>query len=214
MKTIRITLLLLLTFGAMTLIGFMYRTGPQARELVWNEDATRRPTVPILVDWPEEFDRPSYHAILLWNDIMPTVNGARGTDLFHAGALEDAQRGESVVRILSANGEPCGDPWRPEAEDGHSATAYQCPARADGVALWEIHVFAPGDIHTQLCIAAHELGHVLGLADDAQGAGIMNQQHCPEMLRVNDKDRLAIVERFQQWFEPKEFERLQNLGTE
>ena len=93
-KAIRITLLLVLTIGAMALVGYLYRTGPQAAELTWNDAATKRPTVPIMVDWPEDFDRPSYHAILLWNDIMPTVEGARGQDLFHAGGLEDAQPGE------------------------------------------------------------------------------------------------------------------------
>jgi hypothetical protein len=195
-KIFRMLGLLALAIAGMVLIGYMYRTGPQAAELVWNPAATKRPTVPIMVDYGDDFDRPTYHAILLWNDIMPTVEGARGQDLFHAGELEGAQPGESVVRVLSANGEPCGDPWRPEAEDGHSATAYQCPARADGVDLWEVHVSFPGDIHTQLCIISHELGHVLGLADDEHGAGVMNQQHCPEMVRVNDKDAAAIVERY------------------
>jgi hypothetical protein len=188
-KIIRLVALLALAGAAMALVGHLYRTGPQAAELVWSDKPTRRPVVPLVVDWPEEFDRPSYYAILLWNDVMPTVEGARGQDLFHAGEIEP---GESGVRILSANGEPCGDPWRPESEEGHSATAYECP---DGT--WEIHISAPGDIHTQLCIIAHELGHVLGLADDETGAGVMNRWHCAEMVRVSDKDAAAIVERFQ-----------------
>lgn len=163
-------------------IGLGYHYLVQPKEAVWSEKATRTPQTPLAVD-AEDFPEATEYAIKLWNGIMPNHQA-----LFLAAPVETPHGG---VRVLSANGAPCGDPWRPGAEEGHSATAYQCP---DGT--WEIHVSAPGNIHTQLCIIAHELGHVLGLADDKAGAGVMNQTVCPEALRVSDKDAAAVVDRY------------------
>jgi hypothetical protein len=100
------------------------------------------------------------------------------------------------VRIVGDGrlAQPCGTLGfsRPEKESRHSAVTYECP---DGT--WEIHIFAPGDLHTQLCIVAHELGHVLGLADDwNHGTGVMNPEHCAQVVQVSDKDSAAIVERY------------------
>lgn len=94
-----------------------------------------------------------------------------------------------AVQVMSASGEPCGDPWRPEAEEGHSATAYQCHSEA-----WEIHVSKPGDLHTQFCIVAHELGHVAGLQDG--GRGIMNQYECPEFVKLTDAEASFLKGKF------------------
>jgi len=191
-KLLRMGSLLALAIGAMVLIGYLYRTGPQARELVWSEKPTRTPVVPIVLDYHDDYAEPGRYAIMLWNNIMPTKHGARGTDLFVAGVLEERMPGESVVRVLPANGEPCGKFSIHETE-GHAATSYECP---DGT--WEIHISMPGNIHDQLYIIAHEMGHVLGLDDDKSGSRIMrnNFEKTPEMLLVSDKDAAAVVKKY------------------
>lgn len=93
-----------------------------------------------------------------------------------------------VIVVMGADGSPCGDPWRPESEDGHTATAYRC--RSGGGSRWEIHISRPGDVHTQTCIVLHELGHVLGLSDG--GRGIMNQYDCPKFIRLTDQEVEAV----------------------
>ena len=101
---------------------------------------------------------------------MGILNGYIGCEAFVTG---------HDVTVQSANGAPCGDFWRPPAEEGHSATTYQCGNK------FEIHISKPGDLHTQACIIAHELGHAAGLPDRI-GNGIMNQHRCAEPIRVSD----------------------------
>jgi hypothetical protein len=190
-KTMRISItgatLLILTIAAMWFIGHLYRTGPQAAELTWSDKPTRQPVVPLAVD-AVDFPEAAYYSTIFWNRVMPVDDDGFHKDLFYAN--DEGPR----VRVLSANGEPCGSSLltRPPEEDGHSAVTYEC---ADGT--WEIHVYYPGDRHTIYCILAHEFGHVLGLADDKSGSMVMNQKVCPEAVRVSDKDAAAVIERYQ-----------------
>lgn len=176
-KPTRIILILTAAICAMLGIGVFYEKLVQPQELVWSDKAISKPITPLSVTTSEDFKVPAQSAVKLWNNITP---------LFLIGSKL------STVRILSANGEPCGKFSIHETE-GHSATAYECSGGS-----WEIHISKPGDLHTQFCIIAHELGHVLGLADDKAGSRVMNQKVCPEMLLVSDKDRAAVLERFKQ----------------
>ena len=175
-KTIRITLLLIVTIAGMVGVGYLFHTGPQAQEETWDDRNLRQPVPPITVSY-EDFGDATKAAIKLWNNVQ--------SDLFVMSVPS-----ESMVRVLSDNGTPCGDPWRPHDEECHSGLAYQCP---DGT--WEIHVTKPGDSHMQYCIISHELGHVLGLADDPPGKRVMNQG-CAEHVLVSDKDAAAVKERY------------------
>lgn len=101
--------------------------------------------------------------------------------------------GDDVV-IKSDNGEPCGIAFHPAISDGHSAGAYRC---ADGKS--EVLVSAPGDIHTQVCIVAHEIGHVAGLKDapSKTSRGIMNQYVCPDrQIVLSDAESKYLSDKF------------------
>ena len=178
---IRIAQLTAVSVLIIACIGALYLKFAR-EEPVWDERNLRKPTVPISVEYGEDFSAPSKYAIKVWNDIMP-----KDQPLFTPRPSSG-----NVVRVLSANGEPCGEFSLHETK-GHSATSYQCP---DGT--WEIHISYPGDTHTQLCIVAHELGHVLGLADDSWGTRVMNNQlkKCPDVVRVSDRDAAAVAERY------------------
>ncbi len=181
---VRPVLLLLAAAILMAGIGYLYRTGPQAAEAVWDTRPLRRPTTPMAVVSHEDFTQAAYYSRMLWNNVVLRDPMEERKPLFYAGA--EGPR----VKIFGANGEPCVQEG-PARGPGHAAHAYQCP---DGT--WEIHIWAPGDIHTQFCIVAHELGHVLGLADDHSGTGVMNQKHCPKLVRVSDKDAAAVRARY------------------
>ncbi len=184
----RLLIIISLTITAFITAFFTFKSLVQPLEPVWNEDATVIPDVPLAVDVGPDFAKPAEYGIALWNDIMP-----KGKPLFIFAPVSVEFGG---VRIVGDDrlAQPCGTLGfdRPEREDGHSAVSYQCK---DGI--WEIHIFESGDLHTQFCIIAHELGHILGLADDHRGKRIMNQYYCSEeQVLPSDKDKAAVIERF------------------
>lgn len=125
----------------------------------------------------EDFPAPTRNA-------MRILNRFTGCEFLVAG---------DDIKVLSTDGEPCGESSHPSVEDGHSASAYQC-----GGAKWEIHVEKPGDLHTQVCIVGHEIGHVAGLEDhDVKGLrGIMDQHSCPTPIGLSDKEAAFLHAKF------------------
>lgn len=100
------------------------------------------------------------------------------------------------IRIMSTDGEPCGLAFHKAIEDGHSAGTYQCdPTSPDYRGYqWEVHVERPGDIHLQVCIAAHEICHALGCKDKPKGLrGIMNPFHCPDTQIILSDDEVDFL---------------------
>lgn len=179
-KTLTLIGLLITAICGMLVIGYLHRTGPQAKELVWNDATTRIPVVPLAIDYGDDYAEPAAYAIRFWNDVISNQ------ELFTLGGIDVVIVGVSSPKV----GETCGKFSIHETE-GHSATTYECK---DGT--YEIHIAKPGDLHTMLCIIAHELGHILGLADDDRGNRVMNQQVCPVMIQLSDKDRAAVIERY------------------
>lgn len=111
------------------------------------------------------------------------------------------------ISVMADDGDPCGDPWRPEDEWGHDATAYQCKdvmiTTTHGDLKWtravsEILISHPGNLHTQAHIIAHEIGHVLQRPH--QTIGVMGRPPDPngsnKMLRISDADKKALSEEF------------------
>lgn len=114
------------------------------------------------------YHRPLEAAVSIWNSFV-------GCEIFVPGA---------DVVVEEVDGHVCAV-WHHHhtLENNHAAGAYKC---SEG---WEIQIAYPGDIYTQTCIVAHELGHVLGLRDG--GRGIMGG-FCPEdagvMLRPSTRE--------------------------
>jgi len=109
-------------------------------------------------------------------------------------------QGESAM-VMSTDGEPCGLAFHENIESGHSAMAYACSPDAPNFRgyRWELHVEQPGNIHTQVCIVAHELGHALGLEDASskRSIGIMNQHRCPEnRIVLSDAESKFLRDKF------------------
>lgn len=99
--------------------------------------------------------------------------------------------------VKSDDGEPCGDAMRPEEEWGHAATAYDCKN-----GHYEILISTPGNVNTQACIIAHEIGHRLKqFGIEHNSIGVMG--HCNDpannqqnVLRIRDADSAAIRKHF------------------
>lgn len=155
--------------GAISILAILTMCG----FVIWESCKVSRPAAQTIGVHAQDFEEATESA-------MELINSWVGCDLLVPG--ED-------VLIMSTNGEPCGVIFHEDNRTGqHSAEAYQCQGR------FEIHVSRPGNIHTQACIVAHELGHVLGLEDG--WTGIMNQHSCPEKIRVSDKERAFLRRAF------------------
>ena len=126
-----------------------------------------------------DFSEPTRAAMDIWNGFV-------GCELFVQG---------DDVLVKSDDGEPCGDPWRPESEWDHAATAYRCPGGKS-----QVLVSRPGNVNTQACIIAHELGHVLkdhGVVHHP--IGVMSDGCTTEkqnVLRIRDRDVDALKRAF------------------
>jgi hypothetical protein len=116
----------------------------------------------------DDFQRPTRVA-------MSIINAFVGCEFLVSGGAQ--------VRVLSIDAEPCGETFHHAIEDGHAGTSYACK---DGRS--EVHVSFPGNTHDQVCIIAHELGHIAGLADHRYRGqrGIMNQYDCPTPIVLSD----------------------------
>lgn len=102
------------------------------------------------------------------------------------------------VRIMSTDGEPCGKAFHKDIPKEHyAAYAYKCNPSFSTYRgwPWEVHVQSPGDIHLQVCIAAHEIGHAAGLEDkpNPKAIGIMNQKHCPDTQIILSDDEVDFL---------------------
>ncbi len=113
---------------------------------------------------------------------MDNWNGWVGCKIFVSG--------DDVV-IKSDDGDPCGDPWRPEDEWDHAATAYRCPNGSS-----EILISNPGNVNTQACIISHELGHILGRQHARVGAMANCLADEQNRLSVRDEDVAALKKEF------------------
>ena len=149
------------------IIYFTFRKVPEAR-------------VTIGVTAIDGYEEPTEAAMDVWNAFV-------GCKFFVAG---------DDVLVKSDDGTPCGDPWRPENEWGHAATAYRCSATKS-----EILISSPGNSNTQACILAHELGHTLKEFGVVHAdVGVMGKCSDPldghDFLYIRDRDKKAIREAF------------------
>ena len=127
----------------------------------------------------EDFSEPTRAAMDIWNGFVGCEFFVQGDD----------------VLVKSDDGAPCGQPWRPEGEWDHAATAYRCPNGRT-----EILVSSPGHLNTQACIIAHELGHSLKeYGVEHNSIGVMSN-NCTtsgqNILRVRDRDVKSLKAAF------------------
>jgi hypothetical protein len=156
---------LLLVVGTFLIINAALRV----KGMFFQDDAT----LTLGVQSESDYKRPTEAAMDIWNGFVGCKFLVEGTE----------------VRVKADDGEPCGDPWRPEAEWDHDATAYDC----DDEPWSEVVVSRPGDIHTQTCIIAHELGHVMGMPHRSFGA---MSSECGDMIRIADADVKALKRQY------------------
>lgn len=129
--------------------------------------ACKSPAAKTLGVTSDDFGPATKSAMQLWN-------GYVGCDFLVPG---------DDVTVKSDDGEPCGINVRPDNQWWHAAAAYKCGDK------FEILISHPGEIHTQLCIIAHELGHVLGREHARDG---VMSRGCPSRVRINDDDTSAV----------------------
>jgi hypothetical protein len=205
-KLIRMVLVLVVGTGLITGIWW-FQKQREGFEPVWHPQARHWGHTPLAVSWDPIFWQEHNDSM---SEAIASMNRATGCELLMVGEL-----GPGDVRIVSANGAPCGNSEALVVDPGHSAQTYLCP---DGTA--EIHVSYPGDITMSYLIVFHELGHVAGLMHDGMyklpevfpggGAGpifvsVMTpnvEEHAPRLgagLRLpdlSDKDAAALHERY------------------
>lgn len=169
--------------AAMAAIGISYEKCIGPSHPVWHEDARVWPSMPLGVSWDHKFWGDAHGesfelAIDLWNGEV------RGRTLLVASDEASAD-----VRIVTADGEPCGKQLVLSGDD-KDAAAWLCP---DGTA--EIHISAPGTNNCSARIAMHELGHVLGLAHTP--VGIMRTTiGCDDRMIPSDTQAAALQGRY------------------
>jgi len=188
----RQALLLMIATLLMGGIGYLYTSGPQKSEPVWLDFEVRQPTVPIIV-LSVDYTKSTKYAIDLWN-LYADCN------LFEE--YDPIKHSYYDVIVKSVYGMPCNGSIDNvlHTSTGHAGETWQCPGY-DG---WDILIMQPGDLRDQLYIVAHELGHVLGLADDDRhNGGLMNQFILADKkfgdfikIRPSDKDVAALKSRY------------------
>lgn len=163
-----------LAFAAI-LLGYKYKVQPN--EVVWHERARHWDHMPLTV-LIEDFQRPARVAINLWNSRI--------------GCTVFVIAGNTDVTIKSHDGTPCSSLTVELGSQDAAGGAYLCGAGA------EVHVMHPGDIWQQTFIIHHELGHILGLADEHWAAMGPIPEHdvATPMIRATDKDTAALKERY------------------
>lgn len=112
---------------------------------------------------------------------MGYINRAAGCTILVEGNPDDYD-----IRFIEMTGTPCNvDPLHEGIKSGHSANAYDCPNSPK----WDIDIEKPGDVHSMVFIAMHEILHTLGLKDTTDKNGIMGSNYKPDgRIWPNDKE--------------------------
>ncbi|MBW2288647.1 MAG: hypothetical protein JRG90_12575 [Deltaproteobacteria bacterium] len=172
---VRLSSALTLAAAMFVLIWWMNQKR-QAAEDVWHPKARHWTSTPLTVSWDEHFWGAHNNS---FSKAVSEINGAVGCNQLRV-ALDG---GPTDVRIVSTDGEPCGDMEALVSKESHAAQTYLCP---DGTA--EIHIGQPGDVTKSYLIAIHELGHVLGLGHDPYIASGANAPMSVSMMVPNVAD--------------------------
>jgi len=159
-------LMIVITFALAASIWWMKRKAYD-EEVVWADTAAELSPLPVKVEWDKDAWGAHSESFV---KAMGEINSAVKCQLF------EAANGGGRVKIVSANGEPCGSAEALVDDRGHAAQSYRCP---DGT--YEIHVSEPGDTTTSYLIVMHELGHVVGLAHDGR---YVVGEHAPMFVSV------------------------------
>lgn len=170
--------------AAMAAIGVSYERCIGPSQPVWHKDARDWASIPLKVSWDREFWGKAHSesfdlSLESWNRQVD------GRTLLVPS--DDSSRSE--VRIMTANGEPCGQRVMVSGADA-AAEAWLCP---DGTA--EIQISSPGTNNCSARIAMHELGHALGLAHTP--AGIMRPKiGCDDLMIPSDAQGDSLQRRY------------------